>query len=401
MIIALMVVAVLLFVAVILLSNAFGSVATEKSIRAKIAAFDAAEAGINRAVEVLDQTHGRSTACSITADQQGAPALADGSEYRWCIEWNAIVLGRDRRQDHANPTNFIYVPTDTVYAWSEGTGAKGERGVTVEALIGRSTGLQEPAGAVIAGADIYVRGSVGIYESSPGALDAALRANGNIFEDGAPEVIEGGTFATGVDQVPGVGGTHGGSPSMHLPLSGEVQAAAGNASTSATGASPNAVPPPTRSQTFDGSLFVDGDVDLHRGLVTFANGGSVFIDGNLCIHDQARILNQGSVIWVTGTAAISGTTGGYSVGKGSNGMLIVLGADGGRPCAGSNGASAVEFDAETDENIGSIAAPYGSIDITGSHVVTGTVNAGENVYLDNVSGGGIQYDPKAVRPLPT
>ena len=82
MVIALVVVAVLLFVAVVLLSNAFGSVATETSIRAKIAAFDAAEAGINEVIDVLDRNHGFNSDCVDTGEGHTVGTLADGGTSR-------------------------------------------------------------------------------------------------------------------------------------------------------------------------------------------------------------------------------------------------------------------------------------------------------------------------------
>src|SRR5438132_9926688 len=110
MIIALVVVAVLLFVAVVLLSNAFGSVATESSIRAKIAAFDAAEAGINQVVEVLDENHGISTDCVTNGVGRTTGELADGGTYQWCIQYNAIVHGQRNVPEYQNGHTFIYVP---------------------------------------------------------------------------------------------------------------------------------------------------------------------------------------------------------------------------------------------------------------------------------------------------
>ena len=123
-IIALVVVAVLLFVAVVLLSNAFGSVATENSIREKIAAFDAAEAGMDQVIEVLDADHGRSTECATASAAAGRTVgnLADGGSYRWCIAYNGVVNGAGRIADHANGQNEIAVANNRVFAWSSEIG---------------------------------------------------------------------------------------------------------------------------------------------------------------------------------------------------------------------------------------------------------------------------------------
>jgi len=171
MVIALVVVAVLLFVAVVLLSSAFGSAAAENSIRAKLAAFNAAQAGIDQVVSTLDNARGTATECANGSDRNTMGTLADGGTYEWCIEWNAIVSGPKTVRDHANVNNTITVPRNTVYAWSSGSGDGGGRGVLIEALIAPSTGIDLPSGAILAGGDVYVRGDVGVYASSPGADD--------------------------------------------------------------------------------------------------------------------------------------------------------------------------------------------------------------------------------------
>src|SRR5215472_2524429 len=110
MMIALIVVAVLLFVAVVLLSNAFGSAATENSIRSKLAAFNAAEAGIDQVVDELDRSHGSANACASGAGTGTTGTLADGGTYQWCIAYNAIVEGKAGQvNDRANPQNTIPV----------------------------------------------------------------------------------------------------------------------------------------------------------------------------------------------------------------------------------------------------------------------------------------------------
>src|SRR5215469_16937246 len=110
MMIALIVVAVLLFVAVVLLSNAFGSAATEDSIRSKLAAFNAAEAGIDQVVDQLDWSHGSASACANGLNTGTMGTLADGGSYEWCIAYNAIVIGRPGSvRDRANANNNITV----------------------------------------------------------------------------------------------------------------------------------------------------------------------------------------------------------------------------------------------------------------------------------------------------
>lgn len=398
--IALIVVAVLLFVAVVLLSNAFGSAATENSIRSKLAAFNAAEAGINQVVDELDRSHGSSSACANGANAGTMGTLADGGSYQWCIAYNAIAMQKAGSViDRANVKNHIAVPLNTVYAWSSGSGQGGGRGVLIEALIAPSNGMTLPAGAVIAGGDVYVRGDVGIYESTPGAADAVMRANGNIYENAPPAKVEGATYAAGVDQVNGEGGAFPNSPPMPVLSQSQVTAAAGDASNEATGGT-STMPPPTRSAVINGNVFIDGDLELRSGTVVLSKGKSVFIDGNVCIHDGARLINDGANLWVSGVFSTVGASGGYSV-RSQGGTLVVLGTDSATQCVNSFGAYALQLDPVTNERVGLVYAPNGSIDLAGTGTIVGALDAGSQVYLDSTSGGGIRIDKKIVPKLPT
>lgn len=401
MMIALIVVAVLLFVAVVLLSNAFGSAATENSIRAKLAAFNAAEAGIDQVVDELDRSHGTSSACANGANAGTMGTLADGGSFQWCIAYNAIATQKAGNViDRANVKNHIAVPLNTVYAWSSGSGQGGGRGVLIEALIAPSNGMTLPAGAVIAGGDVYIRGDVGIYESTPGAADAVMRANGNIYQNTVPAAVQGPTYAAGIDQVTsGEGGAFPNSPPMPVLSPSQVTAAAGDASNEATGGAPT-ISPPTRSAVIDGNVFIDGDVELRSGTVVLSKGKSVFIDGNVCIHDGARLINDGANLWVSGVFSTVGASGGYSV-RAQGGTLVVLGSDSATQCVNSLGAYALQLDPVTNERVGLVYAPNGSIDLAGTGTVVGALDAGSQVYLDSTSGGGIRIDKKIVPKLPT
>jgi type II secretory pathway pseudopilin PulG len=400
MMIALIVVAVLLFVAVVLLSNAFGSAATENSIRSKLAAFNAAEAGIDQVVDELDRSHGSSSACANGADNGTMGTLSDGGSYQWCIAYNAIVKQHSGYVlDRANVNNHINVPLNTVYAWSSGTGQGGGRGVLIEALIAPSSGMTLPAGAVIAGGDVYIRGDAGIYESTPGAADAVMRANGNIYENAQPSAVQGPTYAAGIDQVPGEGGQFPNSSPMPVLSQSQLTAAAGDASNEATGGTAT-MPPPTRSAVIDGNVFINGDLELTSGTVVLSKGKSVFIDGNVCIHDGAKLINDGANLWVSGVFSTVGASGGYSV-RAQGGTLVVLGSDSATQCVNSFGAYALQLDPTSNERVGLVYAPNGSIDLAGTGTVVGALDAGNQVYLDSTSGGGIRIDKKIAPKLPT
>lgn len=401
MIIALVVVAVLLFVAVVLLSNAFGSVETENSIRAKIAAFDAAEAGINQAVEALNQDKGKSTDCATKSTGNTTGALADGGQYAWCIEWNGIVSGERKVVDYGNKQP-ITVAQGRVYAWSMGTAQDGGRGVLIEAMIAPSTGLPLPSGAVVAASDVTIRSDVSIYESGSLQSDASIRSNGSIYVTQSPRVVQGGTYASGVDQVIGPSGTgHSGSPTMPLPSSGQISATVDNARTEAESTT-GMMSPPSKSMTLTGDVFIEGDLDLQSGTVVFQHAKSVFINGNLCIHDGAQIVNDGATIWVNGVvASTSITSGGYTLASGSSGTLVVLGTDTGRPCSNGNGLSAVYLNSNLTQPIGLVYAPNGSIDLAGTGISIGAIDAGNKVWLDSTGGGGLQFEPNSIVAIPT
>ena len=400
MMIALIVVAVLLFVAVVLLSNAFGSAATENSIRSKLAAFNAAEAGIDQVVDELDKARGQTTMCANGANPQAMGTLADGGSYEWCIEYNGIVTHMPAKiRDRANTSRTITVPADTVYAWSSGTGQGGGRGVLIEALIAPSDGMTLPTGAVAAGGDVYLRGEVGVYESSPGAGDASIRANGNIYESAPPAAVQGATYAAGIDQVSGQQGSFPNSPPMPVPSQSQVTAAAGDASNEATGGS-TTMPPPKRSAFVNGNAFINGDLDLYSGTVVISKGKSVFIDGNVCIHSGARLINDGANLWVSGVFSTVGAGNGYTV-REAGGTLVVLGSDTSPACSNSFGGYALQLDATSNARVGLVYAPNGSIDLAGTGVVVGALDAGAQVYLDSANGGGVRLDAKTLPRLPT
>jgi len=398
MVIALVVVAVLLFVAVVLLSNAFGSVATETSIRAKIAAFDAAEAGINEVIDVLDRDHGFTSECVDTGEsRQTSGTLADGGTYAWCIEYNGIIRGPGKIKDH---NNEVHVPDNTVYAWSRGDAADGGRGVLIEALIAPSSGLPLPVSAIAAAGDVYSRSDSGIYESGVGSSDAAIRANGNLYEDVPPRVIQGATFASGIDQIFGMSGTNPNAPPMTLPTQDQIDGAVQNAASVASSTAAF-MSPPNNSMIIDGSAYIQGDIDLHTGTVRFQRGQSVFINGNLCVEAGGHIVNDGATIWVSGTMSTVGARQAYTISPGSNGTLVVLGSDNGRMCPNGKGPYAVVLGSDATHRVGFIYAPNGSIDLVGRGTLDGAIDAGRNVYLDSSHGGGLLFDPSAVTPIPT
>jgi type II secretory pathway pseudopilin PulG len=400
MMIALIVVAVLLFVAVVLLSNAFGSAATENSIRSKLAAFNAAEAGIDQVVDELDKARGQATACANAANPQTMGTLVDGGSYEWCIAYNGIVTGKTAKvRDRANTSRTITVPANTVYAWSSGSGQGGGRGVLIEALIAPSDGMSLPTGAVAAGGDVYLRGDVGVYESSPGAGDATIRANGNIYESAPPRTVQGATYAAGIDQVNGQEGSFPNSPPMPVPSQSQMTAAAGDASNEATGGS-TTMPPPKRSVIVNGNVFINGDLQLDSGTIVLSKGKSVFIDGNVCLDDGARLINDGANVWVSGVFSTVGATNGYSV-RDAGGTLVVLGSDTSPGCGNTFGSYALQLDPQSNARIGLVYAPNGSIDLAGTGVVVGALDAGDQAYLDSANGGGIRIDAKMSPRVPT
>ena len=401
MIVALIVVAVLLFVAVVLLSNAFGSVSTENSIRSKISAFDAAEAGINQVVEVLDKSNGTNLDCAGDPQAVGktGSTLADGGSFSWCIQWNAFVRGKGLVKDHQTQAD-VTVPNGMIYAWSSGMARDGGRGVLIEAMIAPSSGLALPTGAIDAAGDVYSRAAVSILESVASTSDPVIRANGNIYQTVAPRFIQGNTYAAGIDQISGANGTNPNSPSMPFPSPDQVAAATENAGMTASSTA-MVISPPANSTVLTGDVYINGGLDLQSGTVVFEHGKSVFINGNLCLQDRAQVVNDGATIWVNGVVSTVGTGGGYSVAPGSSGTLVAIGADNGAACPNSSSKLAVILGSSATSTIGFVYAPNGSIDLTGTGMLVGAIDAGHDIYLDSARGGGLSYDPNVVQPIPT
>jgi type II secretory pathway pseudopilin PulG len=403
MVIALVVVAVLLFVAIVLLSISFGSVSDERAIRAKIAAFDAAEAGINEALDELDRAHGQVNDCGPDGNGRQGNALADGGRYTLCIAWNSMAQGKGNN-NVADPGtgHSIAVPDNMAFAWSLGASEDGGRSVLVEAMIAPSTGLPLPSGVINAAGDVDRNGQVGVYASAIGANDAIVHSNSNMYDKVAASNVHGSTFAVGVDQIPGVGGmVNSNAAPVAFPTNDQMTAAAQNAEAEAKAGAP-IMSPPSDSGIMTGNIYIAGDLDLRQGTVMFEHGRSVFINGNLCIHSRAQVVNDGATIWVSGTVSTDGTGSGYVLAPGSMGTLIVLGTDNAQTCSNANAKYAVILDSGgSGKHIGLVYAPNGSIEVVGNGNLIGAVAAGGNVELDGSKGNGIQFDPTVPLTVPT
>ena len=403
MVIALVVVAVLLFVAVVLLSNAFGSVEDERAIRAKIAAFDAAEAGINQAVDELDRAHGLASDCGPDGNGRQGDQLADGGQFTLCVAWNSIA--ERKANDHvADPGTggSISVPANMVFVWSLGASLGSGRSVRIEAMIAPSTGLPLPSGVINAAGDVDRHGRVGIWASAVGADDAVIHSNSNMYQTTSAANVHGSTYAAGVDQIPGVDGAlNSFAPPVEFPASNQVAAAAQNADSEARSAG-LILNPPSDSGVINGDAYISGDLNLQQGTVVFKHGQSVFIDGNLCIHGRAQLINDGAAIWVSGTLSTDGTGGGYALAPGSTGTLVVLGTDNKQACSNASAKYAVILDSGgVGKHIGLVYVPNGSIEVIGNGNLIGVLDAGGSVELDGVRGGGIQFDSSVPRVVPT
>jgi len=131
-------------------------------------------------------------------------------------------------------------------------------------------------------------------------------------------------------------------------------------------------------------IFVNGDVNVSSGSVTFTGGSVVYVNGNLTVGPVGQIVNGNTApneFVVTGNVVIVGA-GAYTIVPKANSLMLALGSV---TINAPNTASA--------SPVGTIFAPNGTIDITGPGSIAGAFDAGADVViLGTNTATGMQYD---------
>jgi len=311
-----------------------------QSIDGKNATFDAAEAGLNAALEALNVSP--SSSGIVTG------SLANGYSYRYTIYPNLVGAIGKSLLDPLGGKGLVKIPSQSALIVSVGTDPNGGRPSTVEALVAaHSVKVDFQKYAFIAGRNIQGSFQNGVTDVGHG-MNALIHANGSI-NAAISGPVEGKATASGdTNTLPG-GKT--GAASVALPTVGQFDTLVSNyedevkvypgpadlyAAEGTALASAYSCPTP---QPADGCLlFYDGKLDLATAKVTFNGSWTLVVNGDFTEHGLANIAfaDQPGLIVANGNASIegSGLTNAYVEVKGSTlfggsgtltGALITLG----------------------------------------------------------------------------
>jgi hypothetical protein len=401
---ALFIMGILLIVAVLLLQNAQNVAANTQILQSKNQIFDASEAGLDSAVDLLDRNY---AADNTTACPGGT---AQGYTFTCSVVANNFFNTTSSLGPVTDPVTgaSVTIPQNDALIWGSSQSIFGGRTMHVEALVSAPVlDLQFPNGAINAKGNVTGGGHMPVYadptDSTPN--DATVHANGNVTS--FTTVVQGVTYAVGTDAQTGSDGTtHSGSAAVSFPSSSFVTQFTNYAYDKTylhgTTYAPGSV---SGTMSFSGNTYIgtgasgSGNLDLTNGTYTF-NGGIVFIDGYLCLSGHATIVNKNNTIFVIrGQYASAGNSASYNVASGTAGQMVVLGTDSPPSCAAADGSYAFSISGNGSDNLGTVFTPNGSAQLAGNGNLTGALETGVNAVLSGGgSGGKFTYDHNAAAP---
>ncbi len=363
MIFALFVIVILLLVGLVMLANAQNVADNARNTEVKTLTWDAAEAGLNSAMDQLDGPP-PFAALGSTASQLTAVKLQNGYSYTFAITPNFVGNLPINGTDITGGT--IIIPAGMGYVQSTGKSPDGLRSSVVEAVVDPTfLNNQFSNDAMDTGGDIQGNWNhkIGITECNEGKKDANVHANGNIT---ATVGFDQGT-ATASGSTDSLNNSPGGinTPQVKLPTAqlglfvADAKTIAQSGGTNLYVPSGGSLPssytcPPTAPSYgcivyYDGSLSIAGlqDFNYFGHLLVIINGNykstgnsgftlqsgqqSVFIvNGNA---DMGGNSDTGALYWVKGDTTLHGN--GQTFGAivtGGNGIFAGGGSGGGFTC---------------------------------------------------------------------
>ncbi|HXW75865.1 MAG TPA: hypothetical protein VEJ20_00480 [Candidatus Eremiobacteraceae bacterium] len=388
LILVLVLVALLLIVAlaIVAASNSAGQSTTMVSEKYRV--LNSAEGAENLALNDLE---------SNPTEVNGAhfSGSINGVNYDSWVESNNLSNSGTATATDPGSGNTIVVPNNSAYIYGVAADQGGHT-TYVEAIAGPAPPLALPPGAVNAGHDIQDISPMPIMQSDPlHQNNANLFANNNILVFGQPSTVQGATSAVGNDELTGAAGTYSNQSPVRFPLPVEVSLAANNAQLIAQGGSTytGAQIAQNGTQQYNGNVYVNGNLAINSGTVTFAQGTYVYVNGNLCLSGNGQVVDansSSSEFVVSGNVEVSGGAG-YSASPGQNTLMLVLGSDAAQQPCDTNNTHAIDLTMSGTNPIGTIYAANGSVALMGGGYITGAVDAGQGVLLEG-TGTGMQYD---------
>ena len=380
----------LLLVGVALLANAMSVSRNALAETTKAQVVNAANGGLDTAMETLDK---QPTATACVAGAIGGYSFTCGM-----VGSFQSTTAQTHLTDPCTG-NDVTIDKGLELAWGKSGTAAGDRPVCIEALVSPPVPeIVMPDTAIAADRNIYGGGHVPIRADSTDVghpHDADVYANGYISK--FTTSVDGSTYAVGSDAQPGYDNktVHSGAPPLPFPSTSDIAAFQKYVLTKAqTGTQLSAAQLVANgTRTYGGAVYVEGNVNLTQGTVTFG-GDTVYVNGYLCLSGQARIVNDGGgLIVVAQQFAQSGNSSGYQVGANPKGVLAVLGADATPSCPAANGPYAASFSGNGNAKLGVVWTTKGSIDMAGNGNVTGMlVSAKDVVFNGGGSGGAFTFD---------
>lgn len=320
MVLVLAIVVLLLIAGMAILLTSDGVALATQNNEQKNLSFDVAEAGLNVALEALDNLPSTSVG--------GSGTLSSGGSYSYGIINN---LAGSLPMSSTDPATqqAIQIPPARALVYSTGTGAAGLRSVTTEAIVKQfEVSYTFPSYAILAELDIAGNWNppTGIAESSPGLYNANMHANQNIT--GHVGFLQGVATATGNTNTFNSAPTAVGTAHIDLPtnqlgsfIAAQKQIALAGGPYAVYVPSGGSLPsfncpagaPPQGCTVFvDGSLHMSGSTNA-----TFTGRVNVVINGNYTATGNAGAVFQ------TGTQSLLAVNGATDIGgNGSVGALI-------------------------------------------------------------------------------
>lgn len=315
--------ALLAVIAMLLLESANNASESTFSIQDKNAVFDAAEAGLNAALDDLD--------ISLLTGGSRTATLPNGYRFTYHIYPNFTGLQTLLMTDPINSAGQIFIPIGGAMIDSTGSDPTGDRSTTVEAAVTvDTTQLTYPHLAIASGLDLQGSyGSRNITDPS-GTNNASVHANGNITASVGQ--LQGPASASGSTNSLPPGTT--GAATIPLPTVSQFDymVASYKSQTETFGGPTNLYEPagtslaatyvcPGLGVLLGCVLFYDGPLNLTAQSVTFSGPWTMIVNGDLNESGSSSVTfsTNPNLLVVNGNAQFTGSSSvaGYLQVKGS------------------------------------------------------------------------------------
>ncbi|MBV8263462.1 MAG: hypothetical protein JOY87_06555 [Candidatus Eremiobacteraeota bacterium] len=375
MITAIFLIGLMLVVCVTLLQAASSTSSNTGDQQQKNQTFDTAEAGLDAAMNALDQTSTTASGTCTTGSLQPSGTGGPSYNYSSCVGYNNFLGGTTVTgvTDPASGSPSLSVPGGTSFVYGSATSALTGETTYVEAIVkAPGSGLVLPPGALDAAGNGTFSGTVTLNaDNPPSNNDAAAISNGNFTESGTV-TVQGPMESHGSNSHAGTltdTATLTSQPMYSFPTNAQVtnaaNAAKAAAQTGTTMTSASFLSTCASSSACSGNIYVNGNITQSGTTNITINGtGTVYINGNITYAGTLNFLNKnGATVVINGNVTGAGAFN-YSVTPGIKTSVLMLLGTGGFTMSGAG------------QSVGIVYAPYSNITLSGTSGLTGQVAAG-------------------------